>query len=72
MRTRKKLIRGIQYYYLEETIRLEKPKAYSVFLGKSIPETLKAAEEKLEDKIYSDLLGGKNPNPPFQATAHRS
>jgi len=51
------LVGGRPYYYLEETLRLEKPKTYSVFLGKTIQKKLKTFEEKLEDKIYSDLLG---------------
>ncbi len=51
------MVRGSAYYYLEETIRLEMPKTYSVFLGKTIPKKLKKSKEKLEHKIYSDILG---------------
>jgi len=59
MRTRKKLIKGQEYYYLEETVRFEKPKVYSIFLGRRIPDAkgLKKANEKLMGKIYSDLFG---------------
>ena len=60
MRTRKKRVKGQEYYYLEETIRLDKPKAYSIFLGKTIPKNQKPYEKKLENKIYADLLGEKN------------
>ena len=61
MRIRKKGVNGNEYYYLEETIRLEKPKVYSIFLGakmlgKSQIDTFKV---KLVDKIYEDLLGEK-------------
>lgn len=59
MRTRKMLVKGRPYYYLEETVRLEKPKTYSIFIGKTVPKRLKGLEERLEDKIYSDLLGEK-------------
>ncbi|PIU09254.1 hypothetical protein COT30_05300 [Candidatus Micrarchaeota archaeon CG08_land_8_20_14_0_20_49_17] len=59
MRTRKKLVNGQDYYYLEESIRLEKPKVYSIFLGKRVPGAteLGKAGERLLDKIYSDLFG---------------
>ncbi len=60
MAIRKKTVKGHQYYYLEEAIRLEKPKVYSVFLGKRVPSKnqLAQARQELSDKIYSDLLGG--------------
>ena len=60
MRTRKKTVNGQEYYYLEETIRLEKPKVYSVFLGKRVPARGQLDREKrnLLEKIYEDLLGG--------------
>lgn len=59
MRTRKKTVNGHEYYYLEETLRLEKPKVYSVFLGKKIPAKGQLHEKKDEllEKIYLDLLG---------------
>ncbi|MFH0973800.1 MAG: Fic family protein [Candidatus Micrarchaeota archaeon] len=60
MAIRKKTVKGHQYYYLEEAIRLEKPKIYSIFLGKRIPSKKQLAEKQraLSDKIYLDLLGG--------------
>ncbi len=60
VRTRKKLVNGQEYYYLEESMRLEKPKVYSVFLGRGVPagKLFKQAKRKLADKIYVDLLGG--------------
>lgn len=60
MRIAKKTVKGKQYYYLEETVRLEKPKVYSIFLGKRpLPEKqLKARKEELLSKIYGDLLRG--------------
>jgi len=58
MGIRKKLVNGREYYYLEESIRLEKPKVYSLFLGKKVPEKklLEKKKEELLDKIYVDLL----------------
>ncbi|MBU1197289.1 Fic family protein [Candidatus Micrarchaeota archaeon] len=58
MRIRKKGVNGKEYYYLEETLRLEKPKAYSIFLGAKKPgkRQLEAFRRKLIDKIYDDLL----------------
>jgi len=60
MRVRKKTVNRQEYYYLEETIRLEKPKVYSLFLGKKIPakSQIKGKEKELLEKIYTDLLGG--------------
>ncbi|MFH1306739.1 MAG: Fic family protein [Candidatus Micrarchaeota archaeon] len=59
MRVRRKTVKGRFYYYLEETLRLEKPEVYSVFLGKKIPgkRMLAKHKQKLREKIYSDLLG---------------
>ncbi len=59
MRTRKKLVNGQEYYYLEESIRLEKPKVYSIFLGNRVPGAMELgkARECLLDKIYRDLFG---------------
>ncbi|HIH22289.1 TPA: Fic family protein [Candidatus Micrarchaeota archaeon] len=59
MRTRKKIVGGLEYYYLEETLRLEKPKVYSLFLGKRIPARgqMDKKKDELLRKIYSDLLG---------------
>ncbi len=61
MRIRKKVVNGHEYYYLEESIRLEKPKVYSVFLGRRIPNAnaLTKYREKLAGKVYSDLLGSQ-------------
>lgn len=58
MRIRKKQVHGHEYFYLEESIRLEKPKIYSIFLGKRIPvkDQLEKKKEALIEKIYSDLL----------------
>ncbi|MBI5035782.1 Fic family protein [Candidatus Micrarchaeota archaeon] len=59
MAIRRKDVKGHQYYYLEEAIRLEKPKVYSVFLGKRVPgkKQLAYAQRALSDKIYRNLLG---------------
>ncbi|MFA5077036.1 MAG: Fic family protein [Candidatus Micrarchaeia archaeon] len=59
MRTRKKTVNGQEYYYLEETLRLEKPKVYSLFLGKRMPARgqMDKKKDELLEKIYSDLLG---------------
>ncbi len=60
MGTRKKLVNGQEYYYLEESIRLEKPRVYSVFLGRRVPgkPELEKKKRELLDKIYNNLLGG--------------
>ncbi len=60
MRLRKKLVNGQEYYYLEESVRLEKPKVYSVFLGRRVPEKslLGKKREDLLNTVYSDLLKG--------------
>ncbi len=60
MRVRKKSVNGQEYYYLEESMRLEKPKVYSLFLGKRVPSKIKldAKRKELLEKIYVDLLGG--------------
>lgn len=47
------------YYYLEKTIRIEKPKTYSIYLGTKIPEERTEYEKKLINKIYLDLIGKK-------------
>ncbi|MDO8554815.1 MAG: Fic family protein [Candidatus Micrarchaeota archaeon] len=59
MGIRKKIVKGNEYYYLEETLRLETPKVYSIFLGKKIPDeiNLKRKRQELLDKIYGSLLG---------------
>ncbi|MFH0971658.1 MAG: Fic family protein [Candidatus Micrarchaeota archaeon] len=61
MRIRIKIVHGIGYNYLEETIRLEKPKVYSIFLGQKMPgkAQIENFKSKLIDKIYGDLLGEK-------------
>ncbi|VVB73769.1 Fic/DOC family protein [uncultured archaeon] len=58
MGIRKKTVNGQEYYYLEETIRLETPKVYSLFLGKRIPpkRTLEEKRKELLEKIYANLL----------------
>ncbi len=60
MGIRRKLVNGQLYYYLEESVRLEKPKVYSIFLGKSVPEKTELEKKKSEllRKIYDDLLKG--------------
>jgi Fic family protein len=60
MRLRKKLVKGQEYYYLEESIRLEKAQVYSVFLGRRMPgkKRLEKLKQKLRDKIYDELLNG--------------
>lgn len=60
MRTRKRVVNGQEYYYLEESIRLEKPRVYSVFLGGRIPgkSELGKKRQELLDKIYNELLNG--------------
>lgn len=59
MRVRKKIVSGREYYYLEESMRLENPKIYSLFLGKKIPAKIQldVKRRELSDKIYADLLG---------------
>ena len=59
MGIRKKLVNGQEYYYLEESIRLEKPRVYSIFLGKRVPDKkeLDRKSDELLDKIYNELLG---------------
>ncbi len=60
MGIRKKLVNGQEYYYLEESIRLEKPRVYSVFLGRRVPDKrgLEKKRQELLDKIYNELLNG--------------
>lgn len=60
MRIRKKLVKSQEYYYLEESIRLEKANVYSIFLGREIPakSQLEKLKQKLLDKIYDELLNG--------------
>jgi len=60
MRIRKKTVKGLEYHYLEESLRLEKAKVYSVFLGRKIPGRALLEKKKAEllGKIYGDLLGG--------------
>ena len=60
MGIRKKQVNGQEYYYLEESIRLEKPKVYSIFLGRRIPgkNQLDKKRQDLLNKIYGDLLNG--------------
>src|SRR3989344_2950600 len=59
MGIRRKLVNRQQYYYLEESVRLEKPKVYSIFLGKRIPSKgiLQKKNAELLGKMYADLLG---------------
>lgn len=59
MNIRKKVVNRQEYYYLEEAMRLDKPKVYSLFLGRGLPikGQLEQKKRELRDKIYSDLLG---------------
>jgi len=59
MRVRKREINRQEYYYLEETIRLERPITYSLFLGRRLPtkNQLGLKKRELQDKIYMGLLG---------------
>ena len=45
MKIRTKLVNGHEYYYLEESIRLERPKVFSVFLGRRIPNKAEVEKE---------------------------
>lgn len=58
MKVRRRTVKGRFYYYLEESIRLEKPKVYSISLGVKIPQKkeLVKLEKELTEKIYTDLL----------------
>jgi len=58
MKVRRKQVNGHFYYYLEESLRLQKPKVYSVSLGTKIPpkRQLEKRKKELFCKIYSDLL----------------
>ena len=58
MQVRRKTVNGRFYYYLEESIRLEKPMVYSISLGVKIPlkKELVKLEKELTEKIYTDLL----------------
>ena len=60
MKVRRKEVKGRFYYYLEESIRLQKPKVYSISLGSRIPPKtrLERAKKGLVSKIYASLLGG--------------
>ena len=60
MGIRKKLVNGQEYYYVEESIRLEKPRVYSIFLGRRVPDRkgLEKKKQELLDKIYNELLDG--------------
>ncbi|MEK6843415.1 MAG: hypothetical protein AABY04_02915 [Candidatus Micrarchaeota archaeon] len=62
MRVRSRLRNSKKYHYLEETLRLEKPKAYSVFLGSKMPSNAKMRlfREKLIDKIIRTCFGKRN------------
>ncbi len=58
MQIRRKTVKGRFYYYLEESMRLEKPRVYSISLGVKIPpkKELGKREKELIEKIYADLL----------------
>ncbi|OIO22049.1 hypothetical protein AUJ17_00825 [Candidatus Micrarchaeota archaeon CG1_02_47_40] len=60
MSLRKKLVNGQEYYYLEESVRLEKIRVFSIYLGRHIPKKSRLEKKKQEllDKIYDGLLGG--------------
>lgn len=60
MEIRRKIVNGHGYYYLEESVRLEKLRVFSVYLGKSIPgkAQLEKKKQELRDKIFNGLLSG--------------
>ncbi len=60
MQVRRKTVGGRFYYYLEESIRLEKPRVFSLSLGVKVPpkKELNRLENELNDKIYAELLHG--------------
>lgn len=60
MGIRKKLVNGQEYYYLEESIRLEKLRVFSIYLGKRVPDKIQLDKKRqnLLDKIYDNLLNG--------------
>lgn len=60
MGIRSKTVNGRQYYYLEETVRLEKPVVFSIYVGRKIPgkDELEKKKQELQDKIFNELLGG--------------
>ncbi|MBS3070280.1 Fic family protein [Candidatus Micrarchaeota archaeon] len=60
MRIRPKVVNGQQYYYMEESVRLEKPVSFSVFLGKRVPgkRGLEEKKQELLNKMYDSILSG--------------
>ena len=60
MGIRRKTVNGQQYYYMEESIRLEKTRVFSIYLGRRIPGKTLLEKKKAEllDKIYNGLLNG--------------
>ncbi len=61
MRIRRRGVNGNLYYYLEESIRLEEPRVYSLFIGSKVPgkKEMSLLEENLLDRVYDDVLGGR-------------
>lgn len=59
MKVSEKIIKGIRYYYFEETLRFEKPKRYSIYIGRKLPKNLEELKTRLTSKIYLDLIGNK-------------
>jgi len=62
VRLQKKIVRGQEYYYLVESIRLNKTKTFSLYLGGRIPDKrqLEGKKQELLDRIYTELLGTGN------------
>lgn len=62
-RLRKKAVKGEKYYYLELTLRAEKLRNYSVYIGKSKPGIKKwnEARERLLDNAIRNLAGDVHP-----------
>lgn len=62
MRIRERTVNGRRYYYLEESIRLEKAKVYSLFLGTRLPPkaVLEKHKAELTRKIRDGLTGEKS------------
>jgi fido (protein-threonine AMPylation protein) len=61
MRIVEKIVKGRRYYYLSESIRLGKPKVYSLFLGPRLPPkpVLEKRKAELTKKICGELAGGR-------------
>jgi len=64
MRIRQRIVNSRRYYYLEESIRLDKTKVYSLFLGARLPPKAELDKRKLElnRKITAELTAGRKSN----------